>query len=122
MQQARSFPDRVTRGFAALGRDINTSRRRHRNTAADMAERAGVSLKTYRAIERGSPSVSIGAYAMVLYALGLEQPLFQLAAPDRDSGALARSLENLPQRVVQHRRRRSDTADCVSQDMDDGVF
>jgi DNA-binding XRE family transcriptional regulator len=36
-----------------------------------MAERVGVSKGTYLRVEKGDPTVSLGAYAMALFVLGL---------------------------------------------------
>ena len=47
-----------------------------------MASRAGMSVVTYRNIERGSSNVTIGAYAAVLQVLQLEQGIGQLATDD----------------------------------------
>jgi transcriptional regulator with XRE-family HTH domain len=47
-----------------------------------LAERAGMTRTTLYAIERGEPTVSIGAYANVLFSLGLEEDLIQVALDD----------------------------------------
>ena len=47
-----------------------------------VAERAGIARNTLRAVERGEPNVSFGAYASVLQCLGLEKDLVQLAKDD----------------------------------------
>lgn len=50
----------------------------------EMAKRALMSRTTYRAIESGSPGVSIGHYLAVLDVLGLGQGVKELAAPHLD--------------------------------------
>jgi transcriptional regulator with XRE-family HTH domain len=82
-----------------LGRDIRTARLRRRLTAAMMAERLGTSRPTYLNVERGHPGVSVGAYAMALYALGLGTPLGDLADASRDDQGLLLEAEQLPKRV-----------------------
>lgn len=47
-----------------------------------VAERAGLNRNTLTAIEKGSPRVSMGNYAMVLLVLGLEKDLAQVATDD----------------------------------------
>ena len=49
---------------------------------ACVAERAGISVPTLRAIEQGSPSVAIGSYATVLLAIGMKDELSHVAAND----------------------------------------
>lgn len=47
-----------------------------------LAERAGMTRTTLYAIERGEPTVSMGAYANVLFSLGLEKDLNRIANDD----------------------------------------
>lgn len=57
-----------------------------------VAERAGISRATLWAIERGTPSVSIGMYAAVLHALNnMDEDLLLVAKDD----ALGRKLQDL---------------------------
>ncbi|MCD7819096.1 MAG: helix-turn-helix domain-containing protein [Lachnospiraceae bacterium] len=52
-----------------LGKQIKFARLRRKLSASLVAERAGISRATLCEIEKGSPSVPIGAYAAVLLAL-----------------------------------------------------
>ncbi|MFT5488950.1 MAG: transcriptional regulator with XRE-family HTH domain [Paracoccaceae bacterium] len=54
-----------------LGMRIRESRLRRELSQRLIAERASISVHTLGRIEGGDPSTSIGAYAMVLQALGL---------------------------------------------------
>ncbi|MFC2090417.1 XRE family transcriptional regulator, partial [Bacteroidota bacterium] len=47
-----------------------------------VSERANISRPTLVEIEKGSPSVSIGSYLLVLKVLGLEQDFLLLAKDD----------------------------------------
>ena len=58
------------------------ARLRRRLSAVQISERAGITRPTLRAIERGDPSVSFGAYAAVLFCLGLEGSLEIIARDD----------------------------------------
>lgn len=66
-----------------IGIRIQKARLR-RNILADvLAEQAGISKGTLSAIEKGEPTVSIGAYVAVLNALGMVQDL-ELVAVDKE--------------------------------------
>jgi transcriptional regulator with XRE-family HTH domain len=93
------LPARVRRSLAAFGADLAIARRKRRLTVAMMAERLGVSKSTWLRVEKGDPSVSMGAYAMALFALGLGEPLRDLVEPRRDAQGLLLESERLPKRV-----------------------
>lgn len=78
--------------LAQMGEQIKLARLR-RNLRGDLvAERAGISRQTLSAIEHGSPTVSMGAYAAVLHGLGgLESDLLLVAKDDE----LGRKLQDL---------------------------
>ena len=68
--------------LSELGENIRIARMRRDLTATMLAERAGMSRMTLQAIEKGEPTVSLGAYANVLFSLGLEQGLSLIAKDD----------------------------------------
>ncbi len=99
------LPAPVRRSLVKLGADLSIARRRRRLTVAMMLERVGVSKPTYLKIERGDPTVSLGAYAQTFFALGLGAPLAELADQRRDEQGMLLEVERLPKRVVPPRRR-----------------
>lgn len=66
-----------------MGEQIKVARVRRKLSSELVAERAGISRATLWHIEKGSPSVSIGAYAAVLHALnGMDTDLLLIAKDD----------------------------------------
>ena len=65
-----------------IGENIQLARLRRRLSTLMLAERAGMTRMTLRAIEKGEPTVSLGAYANVIFSLGLEQDLLLIAKDD----------------------------------------
>ena len=66
-----------------MGANIKKARLRRNMCAELLAERAGISTDTLSAIEKGTSTVSIGAYAAVLAVLGLDAD-FQMVAVDEE--------------------------------------
>jgi len=66
----------------SLGESIHLARLRRRISTTMLAERAGMVRNTLRAIERGDSGVTIGAYASVLFCLGLERDLLLIGKDD----------------------------------------
>ena len=65
-----------------LGENIKLARKRRRLTTIQVSERAGIDRTTLYLIEKGTPSVSMGAYFNVLRVLGLQDDFLKLAADD----------------------------------------
>ena len=85
------------RTLEKMGIRIKKARLRRNIRAELLAECAGISKGTLSAIEKGVPTVSIGAYAAVLCALGMENDL-NIIALDEKGKRQYRDL-NLPKRI-----------------------
>ena len=79
-----------------VGEQIKLARLRRNLSVAQVAERATCSPLTVSRREKGVPTVAIGIYLRVLYALQLDDHILSLAKDDK----LGRTLQdmNLPQR------------------------
>ena len=65
-----------------LGENIKLARKRRKLTTIQVAERADINRSTLTEIEKGNPSVSMGAYFNTLRVLGLQDDFLKLAADD----------------------------------------
>ena len=75
-----------------MGEQIKMARLRRKVSAELIAERAGISRATLWAVEKGSPSVSVGIYAAVLHSLNdMDRDLLLIAKDDE----LGRKLQDL---------------------------
>ena len=73
---------------AGGGRADKLARLRRNLSVAQVAERATCSPLTVSRIEKGAPTVSIGIYLRVLYALQLDDDILWLAKEDKLGKAL----------------------------------
>ncbi len=98
-------PIPVQRALRRLGEDIVTWRKLQRLTAAQVADRAGVDVKTLRSLEHGEGSTSLENTLRVARAIGvLDKVAVALDPYATDVGRL-RTEERLPTRVRQPRSR-----------------
>lgn len=65
-----------------VGENIKLARKRRNLTTIQVAERADIDRTTLYHIEKGNPSVSLGAYFNVLRVLGLQDDFLKLASDD----------------------------------------
>lgn len=97
MKQTPRLPGSANKVLPLLGERLKLARLRRRLRVEAVAERAGISRSTLWQIEKGNPSVALGAYFLVLFALNLEQDLLLVAKDDvlgrklQDAGLPARS-------------------------------
>ncbi len=75
-----------------MGNQIKLARLRRNLSTELVAERAGISRATLWAVEKGTPTVALGTYAAVLYALGGMDKDFEQIAKDDEFG---RKLQDL---------------------------
>jgi len=66
-----------------LGENIKLARLRRKLNTTQVAERAGISRSNLWKIEKGTPTVAMGAYFQVLFVLGLEKDFLKLGADDQ---------------------------------------
>ncbi|WP_025884187.1 helix-turn-helix domain-containing protein [Porphyromonas uenonis] len=85
------LPRKLELKMQEVGEQIKLARLRRNLSIAQVAERATCSTLTVSRIERGTPSVSIGIYLRVLYALQLEDDILYIAREDE----LGRRLQDL---------------------------
>lgn len=67
-----------------IGKNIKVARLRRRDTEEMAAKRIGVSRHTWRRLEQGLPTVSLGVFIEAMVVYGFEKQLFELANPDID--------------------------------------
>lgn len=89
----------VERALREFGRHVATWRRLERLPVQLVAERAGISRDTLRAIETGRGSVSLENCFRVLRILGVMDGVVRAADPYETEVGRRRADEILPQRV-----------------------
>ena len=90
------LPRKLEQKMQIVGEQIKLARLRRNLSIAQVAERATCSPLTVSRIEKGVPTVAIGIYLRVLYALQLDDDIISLAKDDKLGKALQDM--NLPPR------------------------
>lgn len=85
------LPRKLEKKMQIVGEQIKLARLRRNLTIAQIADRAMVSELTINRVEKGLPTVSMGIYLRVLYALQLDDDILFLAKDDE----LGRMLQDL---------------------------
>jgi len=80
---ATRLPRRLEENLKIVGEQIRLARLRRNLSRSQVAERAMCSELTEARVEKGSPTVAIGIYLRVLYALQLEDDILFIAKEDK---------------------------------------
>ncbi len=88
---ANKLPRKLMQKMAIVGEQIKLARLRRNLSMAQVAERATCSEVTLCKVEKGLPTVSMGIYLRVLYALQLDDDVLLLAKDDK----LGRALQDM---------------------------
>ncbi len=100
----QTLPDEVKRMLKATGKNIKVARARRKMPRRELAMRVQVSEPTLKALEDGSPTVSIGIFLKVLFILDLHKDFEILASPERDKEGTYRETMMMPKRVHGEKR------------------
>ena len=76
------LPRKLTNNLQIVGEQIRLARLRRDLSISQVAERATVSDLSVMRVEKGFPTVSMGIYLRVLYAIQLENDILLLAKND----------------------------------------
>lgn len=77
------LPRKLEEKMKVVGEQIKLARLRRDLSLTQVAERATCSSLTVSRIEKGTPTVAIGIYLRVLYALQLDDDILLLAKEDK---------------------------------------
>ena len=78
----KMMPRALTQHLELMGEQIMLARKRRHLSMQDIADRATVTRLTVSKVEHGDPTVSMGIYARILFALNLEKDITLIAADD----------------------------------------
>ena len=76
---AKNLPRRAAQNLQIVGEQIRLARLRRDLSIAQIAERAMCNVISVMRVEKGSPTVSMGIYLRILFALGLDESILFLA-------------------------------------------
>jgi transcriptional regulator with XRE-family HTH domain len=95
----KTLPTEVTERIKELGYRVRLARTRRGMSIAEVAAKAGINRNTLNALELGKPGVAIGATITVLWALGIDRTLEDVAHPDSDTHGKTLEASRRPARV-----------------------
>lgn len=99
-----AFPPEVAKVLEELGEGLKIARQRRRQSQVDFAERLMVSRATLQRMERGDPSVALGAWVAAAWLLGRLSELQRVFNPDYDEAGKRLERQYLPRRGVKSRK------------------
>lgn len=85
------LPRKLEQKMQIVGEQIKLARLRRNLSVTQVAERATCSPLTVSRVEKGAPTVAIGIYLRVLYALQLDEDILCIAKED----TLGKALQDL---------------------------
>lgn len=97
---ANNLPRRAEQNLQIVGEQIRLARLRRDLSIAQIAKRASCSELTVMRVEKGAPTVAIGIYLRILFALGLDDSILFVAKDDE----MGHTLQDLD---LKHRQRAS---------------
>ncbi len=99
MKRKKLLPIQSQEALAQIGQNIKEARLKRRISTVLMAQKTGVTRVTIGKIEKGNPNVSIGAYALVIFMLGLTDKLKTLLDPFQDKEGINLERQRYPKRI-----------------------
>ena len=97
------LPRKLEQKMQIVGEQIRLARLRRNLSVAQVAERATCSPLTVSRIEKGVPTVAIGIYLRVLYALQLDDDILSLAKDD-ELGRALQDMNMIPRKRASKKR------------------
>ncbi|MES2615135.1 MAG: helix-turn-helix domain-containing protein [Bdellovibrionota bacterium] len=96
---SKSLHPQVIECMVQLGLKLKGARKRRRWTLANFAQRVGIARSTAQRLEKGDPSINLGAFVNAIFILGLEAEIKNLLAPERDTRGFLSVMSREPKRI-----------------------
>jgi len=93
------LPVQSQRALKKLGSDIKDARIKRRISTVLLSKKTGISRITLAKIEKGNPYVSIGAYANIIFILGMTDKLYKMLDPSQDNKGNTLEKQRTPKRI-----------------------
>lgn len=99
------LPASAAKALRDLGDNLALARQRRKESLRTWASRMSVSVPTLMRMEKGDPTVGMGAYATALWLMGRHAALPEVAAPALDLNALEQDIAAVRQRRLRMSRK-----------------